>query len=75
MENNVCDFIPQPDGWAVLINGRWMASYPSLYLAVNAVETGRFDRANDAKRLVMRSLDAGGNLRDLTAQGQPGFGH
>ncbi|PWW03566.1 hypothetical protein DFR52_101247 [Hoeflea marina] len=67
MGQHFCDFVPQSDGWAVLMDGRWTASYPSLQLAVNAVAAERERKGAAGSRLVMRRLDADGNLRQLAA--------
>lgn len=75
MAQHFCDFIPQSDGWAVLMDGRIMASYPSLHLAVSAVKTGSLVEAAGGKRLVMRRLDADGILHELSTstQNRPGY--
>lgn len=65
MAQRVYDFMPQSDGWDVLLDGRLMASYPSLHLAVTAVKSGTHGKITDGTRLVLRRLGADGALRDL----------
>tara|TARA_R110002020_G_scaffold58372_7_gene160074 strand:- start:1625 stop:1867 length:243 start_codon:yes stop_codon:yes gene_type:complete len=65
MAQRVYDFMPQADGWDVLLDGRLMASYPSLHLAVTAVKSGTHGKVTDGTRLVLRRLGADGALRDL----------
>ncbi|OCW56968.1 hypothetical protein [Hoeflea olei] len=65
MQQRVYDFIPQSDGWAVVVDGRLVASYASLYLAVTAVKAGTHGKITDRSRLVMRRQGVDGSLHDL----------
>ncbi|MCY0096932.1 hypothetical protein [Hoeflea ulvae] len=64
MEKLFCDFVPDCDGWSVLIDGRWIATYRSLHLAREAART-MFGFPGNA--LTMRQMAVDGKLYELRA--------
>lgn len=56
-----CDIVPDTDGWAILVNGRWLACYPSLHMAIDAAE----EKSDGADEVVIRRLDVDGKYYDV----------
>jgi len=61
MRSHICDIVPETDGWAVLMDGRWVACYPSLQLAIDAAT----EKSEGAEKLRMRRLDVDGKFYDV----------
>ncbi len=57
-----CDFVPDCDGWSVLIDGRWIATYRSLHLAREAARS-MLDFSGAV--LTMRQMAVDGKLYEL----------
>lgn len=61
MRPHICDIVPETDGWAVLMDGRWVACYPSLHLAIDAAT----EKSEGPEKPRMRRLDVDGKFYDV----------
>ena len=54
------DIVPETEGWAILMNGRRFACYPSLHMAMDAVTRN----TGETEAKIVRRLGADGNFYD-----------